>query len=119
MRRGVRRLLSSVGRWGFTFMVVPRRGSIRRVTVPWLGVIGLIAAIGVSGYLCIDYVQTLSQTNRQLIKIKQLKDVTRKLEIENNQIKPALKETKRIQAELNHTQNELAGISGAFNSAPR
>lgn len=119
MRHGIRRLLSSVARWGFTFMVVPRRGSIRRVTVPWLGVIGLIAAVGVSGFIGINYVQTLSRTNKQLIKIKQLKEITRKRETENNQIRPALEGTERTQAKLDHTQNELAGISGDFDSASR
>ena len=116
MRRDLRRLIAAVARWGFTIMLVPRRGSIKRLSVPWLGVIGLILICSIIGYLGFDYVHKLSDTKFQSISIRKLEAKRTRYEAENRVIKPALNSEANTQALKKDLQNIMVSLNTVYTS---
>jgi murein DD-endopeptidase MepM/ murein hydrolase activator NlpD len=115
VRRWFRRLITLIGHWGFTIMIVPKRGSVKRIAVPWLGVIVLAAAIGVIAYFPIGRIESFKQQSR----IRHLQAVNDRLNQENKQIKPALDRTKRLETIINRLKNEVASVNAVYRSVQR
>ena len=94
-------------------MIVPKRGSIRRVHIPWLGMIlvgcGLLGLGFFLGYSVWYYPSSRSN-------IVQLKAANNRLRRENAQIKPALARAKDLEKLVNRYQKLVNEIEQTFRS---
>lgn len=108
MRRWIRR----IGHWGFTIMIVPKRGGVRRIVVPWLGVIGfaLLLVYIISGFVYYPYSYT---TNRDLSAIN------RRLESENKKVEPALKRTRKLESMVDRYEKTVGEIENTYRTIRR
>ncbi|MCL6614401.1 MAG: peptidoglycan DD-metalloendopeptidase family protein [Firmicutes bacterium] len=116
MRRWLRRAFAAIGRWGFTVMIIPKRGEIRRVQIPWLGAIlsGLaILALGFFlGYSAWYYPQSQ-------LDIVQLKASNERLRKENEKVKPALERARQLEDLINRYIKTVTGIDQVYRSIQR
>lgn len=119
MRRRLRRLVNSIGHWGFTLMIVPKRGGVRRVVVPWLGVIAIVAAMGTVCYFIGYYPYAQGRNRSNLARIRCLEAENQRLEKENNQLQPALRRSRQVETLVNRYDAEVAGLRDAFRSVQR
>ncbi|MGE5599077.1 MAG: peptidoglycan DD-metalloendopeptidase family protein [Bacteroidota bacterium] len=115
MRRRLRRIITAIARWGFTIMIVPKRGPVRRIVVPWVGVIALGLALGMIVYFPVGQ----WQQQQQITTIRSLKAQNRRLQKENRQIKPHLERARELETLLNKMRNEHAAVMSAYESIRR
>lgn len=116
MGRWFRRSLAAVGRWGFTVMIVPKRGAVRRVHIPWLGAILSGIAVLALGFF-LGYSAWYYPHSR--LDIVQLKAANDRLRKENAQIKPALERAKELEKLLNQYIKTVTGIDQIYRSIQR
>lgn len=115
MRRKLRRIITAIARWGFTIMIVPKRGPVRRIVVPWVGVIALGLALGMIVYFPVGQ----WKQQQQITAIRSLKAQNRRLQKENKQIKPHLERARELETLLNKMRNEHAAVMSAYESIRR
>ena len=108
MRRWIRR----IGQWGFTIVIVPKRGGVRRVVVPWLGVIGsvLLLVYIVSGLVYYPYSH---------MTLRQLRAINSRLEKENKKVKPALNRTRQLEGLVDDYEKTVDAIEQTYQTIRR
>lgn len=115
MQRKFRHVLTAIARWGFTIMVVPKRGRVIRLAVPWVGVIALGLAIGTIVYFPVGQ----WQQQKQNTTIRNLVAQNKRLQKENRQIKPHLDRAKELEGLYNKLNNEHAAVMSAYDAIRR
>ncbi len=112
MRKKLRRMITAIGRWGFTIIIVPKRGEVRRVAIPWLGVIGLAMVLGLIIYAPIAQLRIM----RKESFVRELLLSNQRLKEENSQIKPALDRSRQAAEALNRLKRENEEIKAILRS---
>lgn len=108
-------MIAMIGRWGFTIMVIPKRGEVRRVAVPWLGVIAVVAALGTIVYFPFGQADSIAKQRT----INQLNARNKRLQKENAQVKPAIDRARELEVLVNRLRNEHAAVISALESVRR
>lgn len=112
MRRWFQRTIKAVSRWGFTVILVPKRGGVRRLTIPWLGII--VCAL-IFFFLGFSFVYLpLSQ-----LDIQKLRATNSRLREENERVKPALQKTHQMEELFNEYARTVESINSTYGSIRR
>jgi len=119
VQRKLRHVLNSIGHWGFTIMIIPKRGEVRRLVIPWLGAIGCILVTVLIGYFIGYYPYGQIIRTDQQLRIRQLEASKARLKKENDSIRPALARDKQQADLLNRLKAEHAAALGVFQSVRR
>jgi murein DD-endopeptidase MepM/ murein hydrolase activator NlpD len=119
LRRSRQRFFNRIGHWGFTIMIVPKRGEVRRLAIPWLGVISIIAIIGIIGYFVAYYPVLQYKNSSKAQTIRALNAKNKSLKQENNQLVPSINRTKQLEPIVNEYKNEVNKTKNLINSIQR